>query len=370
MKKIVNETKKKNKIRIVKFISEHGITSKNEISSALQISMPTTLQNVKELMDDGLVVENGEYESTGGRKAKALSIADNIGFVVGMDITANHITFVLVNLKREIVGKERIRVPFENSFSYYENMGGALWKFIRQTEVDTKKLTGVGISLPGIINKEEKILIRSHILGLRDVSFRNFSDIIGLPYELENDANSAAYAELTKGTRNTLYLSLSNTVGGAIYLQEMLYSGENFRSGEFGHMIIEHNGRTCYCGKKGCIDAYCSAKVLQNAAGGSLEDFFQRLREGDLQCVQVWNEYLEYLAIAVTNLRMAFDCDIILGGYVGGYMEEFQMDLNKKVMQYNNFDLDTSYLSTGRYKFEASAYGVTMRFIERFFEHL
>ena len=57
----------------------------------------------------------------------------------------------------------------------------------------------------------------------------------------------------------------------------------------------------------------------------------------------------------ITNLRMFFDCKIVLGGYVGGYLDEFMPDLAKKVMEYNKFDLDTSYLSTGKYKLEAAA---------------
>lgn len=364
------EKKRTNKARIAQFISEKGITSKAEISSGLQISMPTVLQNVKELLEEGLVVECGEYQSTGGRKAKALSVSDQIGFVVGMDITANHITFVMVNMRRELIEKERIRLPYENVFSYYEEICGKLQAFIRKTGVDRNKIIGVGISLPGIINKEEKILLNSHVLHVKNVSFRVLDDLIGFPYELENDANSAAYAEMTGDTKNTntIYLSLSSTVGGAICLHGQLYPGENFKSGEFGHMVIEKNGRLCYCGKRGCMDAYCSAKVLQRAADDSLDDFFDRLRRKDAECVQVWEEYLDDLALAVTNLRMAFDCGIVLGGYVGGYLEEFLPELNRKIMKYNNFDLDTSYLSTGKYKLEASAYGVTLKFVERYFD--
>lgn len=370
MKANINETKRMNKVRIAKFISEKGVTSKNEIASSLCISMPTTLQNVKELIEDGFVVESGEYESTGGRKAKVLTIAKDLGFVVGMDITRNHISFVLVNIKRELVQKDRIRISFSDTFFYYENMGKALQQFIEKTGADRKKIIGVGISLPGIINKKEKILLRSHALEVSNISFKSFQDLIGFPYEVENDANSAAYAELIEETKNTIYLSLSNTVGGAIYLHDRLYLGEQFKSGEFGHMIIEKNGRPCYCGKVGCVDAYCSAKVLQTMTNDNLELFFQKIREKDTPCMQVWEEYLEYLAITVTNLRMVFDCDIVLGGYVGGYLEEFLLELNKKVINYNKFDLDTSYLRTGKYKLEAAAYGVTLRFVETFFETL
>lgn len=366
----MKDTKRMNKIRIAKFISEKGITSKAEISSELQISMPTVLQNTKELVEEGLVTESGEYASTGGRKAKALSIAEGIAYAVGMDITANHITFVLVDMRRKLADKLRVRVTYENTYAYYEKMAENLRAFVDRTGVDRSKIIGVGISLPGIVNKEEKLLMRSHALKVENVSFKMIESMIGFPCQLENDANSAAYAELLGKGSNAVYLSLSNTVGGAICLHNRLYRGETFKSGEFGHMVIEKNGRRCYCGKKGCVDAYCSAKVLQRRADDNLETFFMKIREKDPGCMEVWEEYLDYLAVTVTNLRMAFDCDIVLGGYVGGYLEEFLPELNRKIMEYNNFDLDTSYLRTGRYKLEASAYGVTLKFVEKYFDSL
>ena len=68
------EMKRLNKIRIAKYIYHHGTASKQELASALGFSMPTVLQRVRELIEEGIVTESGEYESTGGRKAKVLSI--------------------------------------------------------------------------------------------------------------------------------------------------------------------------------------------------------------------------------------------------------------------------------------------------------
>lgn len=398
MKEIKRDIRKMNKARVARYISRKGITSKAEIAAELGLSMPTTLQNVKELIEAGIVVESGEYGSTGGRKAKALSIASDIGYVAGIDVTANHLTFALVNMKRELLRWERIRVPFEDSFAYYERMGEMLREFLESTEdvgnenaagdrmtvpgnesttwetnrrkINPEKICGVGISLPGIVNREEKLLIQSQVLGISNISFRNLQSVIGYPFELENDANSAACAEFYEGSKNTIYLSLSNTVGGAVYLHDGLYTGENFKGGEFGHMVIEKSGKKCYCGKRGCVDVYCSAKVLQSMTNDNLEAFFEALRNGDEACTEVWEKYLDSLAVTVTNLRMLFDCDIILGGYVGGYLEEFLPQLQQRIMGYNNFDLDTSYLRTGRYKLEAAAYGVTMRFVDAFFDAL
>ena len=80
-----------NRSRIARFILREGSASKPEIASSLKLSMPTVLQSVKDLMDGGVIEEVGEYESTGGRKAKALSVVPDIRYGVGMDITANHV---------------------------------------------------------------------------------------------------------------------------------------------------------------------------------------------------------------------------------------------------------------------------------------
>lgn len=374
------EPKRSNKIRTAKFISARGITSKTEISSSLKLSMPTTLQNVKALVEEGIVEETGEYESTGGRKAKALSICGGAGYAAGVDITNNHITMVMVNARKEIMASRRIRRAYENSAQYYDFLVRTVSDFIEEQGVELIKIAGIGFSLPGIVDKEQSLLLRSHTLKVQNVSFRSVGDALGYPCSIENDANSAAYAELgqskTEGNtledeeKNAVYLSLSNTVGGAIFFDGRLYPGNNFKSGEFGHMVIRKNGKKCYCGKKGCMDAYCSALVLQENTDGSLDRFFDEVRKKDSEILKVWNEYLDDLALAVTNLRMIFDCRIVLGGYVGGYLEKFMPELSQKVMKYNNFDVDTSYLRTGKYRLDAAAYGAALRFIETIFDNI
>lgn len=358
------------KSRIAKFISERGPVSKGEIAATLQLSMPTTLQHVNDLLRRGIVEETGTQQSTGGRKPKSLAISPETGFALGADCTANHLTLVLVDMSREIRSRKRMRLPCRLSYAYYEQLSQILQEFLQKSQVPREKVLGLGLSLPGIVNPREKLLVRSHVLRTPEVSLRGLERILGFPYRVENDANSAAYAELKGITENTVYLALSSTVGGAVCLQNRLYPGENFRSGEFGHIIIQREGRPCYCGRKGCVDTYCSARLLQQLGDDNLEEFFRRLRQGAPQCREAWEEYLEYLALTVANLRVSFDCQVVLGGYVGGYLEEFRSDLDQKMAKYNIFDLDTSYIKTGRYKLEAAAYGAALPFVDDFFENL
>lgn len=371
MNKVSNNQKKRiNKVKIVKFILHKGETSKPEIANVLGISMPTVLQNIKELVVDGIVEEVGEYNSTGGRKAKVLSIISNVRYSIGIDITSNHISYVMIDLNGNLIFQNRIRELFSNAPDYYEALASNLEKFVVKSEISDSKILGVGISLPGIIDKENEVVIRSHILNLSNVSLKNISELVKYDLAFENDANSAAMAELKYLDTNVVYLSLSNTVGGSIYINNEIYLGDNYRSAEFGHIVLNSNGNECYCGKFGCMDSYCSARVLKKEANNSLEEFFERLDLKDEKIIAIWDEYLENLAISVTNLRMSFDCDIVLGGYVGAYLKDHITELSRKVLKYNKFENNTAYLKTCKFKTETSAIGIAMSFVEKYFETL
>ena len=114
-RKITNtniEVKKNNRNRIFRYICKNGIVSNPDISYKLKMSLPTVTQITKELIEMGLVEENGELQSTGGRRAKALSAASNVKQAVGLDITKNHISLILTNLTGEMLKYERIFYPY------------------------------------------------------------------------------------------------------------------------------------------------------------------------------------------------------------------------------------------------------------------
>lgn len=362
---------KKNNTRfeIVNYIINHEATSKAELSKDLNLSMPTVLLNVNELLASGVVIETGEYESTGGRKAKKISINPVYRYAVGIRITANHVGFVLVNLKYEIEKYERIRLKFSTETSYYSQISEELEHFLIDME-NRERILGIGISIPGIVNSKEGMLVKSHALQLENYSLSFLERVFSLPVYFENDANAAMMAENINAYKNALYLSLNNTLGGAVCIGGKLIPGENQKAGEFGHMILVPEGKRCYCGKKGCADAYCASSALTDEKSRTLEQFMQKLKEGNPEEEQDWNKYLDYLAILISNLRMAYDMDIILGGEMGGYLTEYMIPLGERVMKYNGFDHDVRYLKTCSYKKEASAVGVAKFFLRNFIKNM
>lgn len=363
------EVKRQNRSRIAKYIMDHGTVSRQEIASALGYSLPTVFANVTELMNLGLIREAGEYGSTGGRKAKALVVCSGVRYAVGIDITKHHIRMLLLDLNGLVAATDYRRHAFCDSLEYYRSVSQLLESFLDYYKVDRKKLVGVGISIPGIIIPGRNVLHRSHILNVQGIDLSQFSHYISYPLFFDNDANCAAYAEVDR-SRSSVYLFLGNTVGGAIYEKGQFHAGDYFKAGEFGHMIIHPGGKQCYCGKVGCMDAYCSAKTLPDRPDERLEDYFQRLAAGDEKAQLRWEDFLEDLAIGVSNLRMVFDSDIILGGYIGGYMDPYMDLFCQKLRKYNNFDLDSTYVRTGKHRQLSSALGAAQIMLNRYIDEL
>ena len=95
-------------------------------------------------------------------------------------------------------------------------------------------------------------------------------------------------------------------MGGAFLVGGQLYDGVSHRAAEFGHLCLHPGGRRCECGRQGCLEAYCSAARLSDDLGITLEEFFQRLEEGEPSCQELWKSYLEDLATAVSQPSTPF----------------------------------------------------------------
>jgi N-acetylglucosamine repressor len=373
------EVKKINRNQIYRYVNKYEKVSKPDIASTLGISMPTVLQNIKELTERGLICEVGAFESTGGRKARVIAPIYDARYAIGIDITQNHVGFVLTDLSGSVLMHTREYKPFTNERKYFMNLGELAIKFLSSANIPEDHFLGFGISIPGIVSSENAKITFSHALGITDVPYTVFSQNIPYHCIFTNDANAAIIAEMysIQERYTTVYLSLSNSVGGAIFMEKSnglkgnqvidnLYFGDNCRSGEFGHMTLIPGDRKCYCGKVGCVDAYCSAKILAKLTDGKLERFFKELADENEEFTKIWEDYLSNLIIVVNNLRMAFDCQVIIGGYVGSFIEPYISHLHEKAALLNTFENNAIYIKPCRYKIEASALGAALRHIEGF----
>lgn len=362
--------KKINRNILFKYLYNREAQSKLDISYALRLSVPTVTQNIRELQALGLVVDTGEFASTGGRRARAIELNYNAKYAIGLDVTKNHLGVVLVDLGCNVIHFVRHRLPFENSGSYFEAMGRHIEQAVQSCGIPADKILGVGIGVPAIVSEDGKRPTYSPVLGSGEYTLENFAQVIPYPCVLLNDANAAGFAEIWNSDKkdNMVYISLSNSVGGSILIDGKICHGNNQRAGEVGHITVRPDGPPCYCGQRGCLDALCSARILADQAEGRLERFFLELEQGKHE--QVWEEYLDNMALAINTLRMTLDSEVVLGGYVGSYMEPHIIRLRQKVAARNTFECDGGYLQVCTYKFEAIAVGAALYYISGFIENI
>lgn len=367
------EVKKMNKNSILRYMLKTDAVSKNSIAGDTRLSVPTVANVLLELEEIGLIREEGVMESMGGRRAKSYKCIKDARVAVGLDITANHINIVIINLAKRIMYSKRVRIRLHDEESTYQELKEMVGQAIEESGIGKEKILGLGISLPAIIDETgTKIYSMHEQLELSYKLHDIVKDWFPFPVILENDANSAGKAEigLSKTDKDTIYFFISQSVGGAIIINGQIFYGRYRRGGEIGHMTLIPDGRTCYCGRKGCLNAYCSTKLLSDMANEDLSEFFEYLEAKDEKCLTVWDEYLNYLALAIHDLNMIFDSEIIIGGYLGQYIGAYIDDLRERVRRIDTYLPDKDFVKPAKLKYEASAIGVAAGFIEKYIKEI
>lgn len=366
------ELRRINRNRIYCYLHRVAEASTLEISDATGLSLPTVAKNLDELISESLVSAYGEQESTGGRKARIFRCKYDAKYAVGIDITEHHLTIVVVNLKGEIIaGGQRLLFVYSNSNSYYDSVVEKVYNLLDQCGIDHNKIIGIGVSLPAIVNRDSNLVTYSKIIGTPNDIVEAFRCRFPFAVELFNDAKSAGFAETWRsGFSKVFYLMLSNSVGGAIIENGDLLLGDNYRNAEIGHVRIVPNGSICYCGQKGCVNAYCSSKLLSDLTEGKLASFFEKVASGDEEMCAALDKYLHYLSLTIVNLRMLLDIPIILGGYAGEFLVPHMDTIRDLVTELNPYETDSSFILPCSYKKAASAVGDAMYFIDSFISNI
>lgn len=272
---------------IVKCLLLTGDVTIAELSTELQVSVPTITKAINELVQEGLVTDVGKASNNGGRRPSLYSIKSESAYFLGVEMSRSSLSMGLQDLKGEFVNIE-IGASFvlENTNESLQEFCSLINAFIADCRVDKAKIVGVCINLSGRINSKE---------GFSYNYFYNentpLSDIISaqidLPVQLENDSRAMAFGEYTQGIvedeQNVLFLNYSWGVGMGMITNGKLYYGKSGYSGEFGHSAIFDNGKLCHCGKLGCLETEISGWSL-------VQQFQQALAEGKKSSISLDNE--------------------------------------------------------------------------------
>lgn len=365
------DVKKLNKNRIFRLIYNSDKISRQEIADQLGLSLPTVNQNLKMLMEDGLIEYVGNFTSTGGRRAQAITINNNARKAISVNIKTDYINVDVVGLKGQIIYSMAVKAHFSKSSAYIEKLTDVVRHAVDYVGADADDILGVGITVPGILDDEKQILISAPPLKAKNYDFTKLISAIDYPVVVMNDARTEAYADHWfngKHEDEKIYIMLGEGVGGAYINASAIRNGVHNRGGEFGHMVIHPGGKQCLCGKKGCFEAYVSEKVLSSELDMTLDNFFELVAQGNKNNSNVLDEYMDNLALGINNIYTMMDCDIVLGGTVAPYLKQYDNSIKERLVNDYSFDTDADYLRISDGGGRKSGLGAALSFVARFID--
>ena len=271
---------------------------------------------------------------------------------IGIDLGGSHIAIGVANKTGKILEKieKKLKgiVTKEVRSVIEKTIIDAVEKFSKEYNV-----LEMGIAIPGTVNDRE--IVKSVNLGLKNYNIvEKLEEKIKLPIKIRNDAKAAAIAEnkygALKGYNRILFLTLGTGIGGAVIINGKLLDTGNLPGCEIGHMVIEKDGIECNCGKKGCFEKYASMQAFKNnlrkalgfdekVSGKELLATIKNTNEKDenyKMIKKVKNEFIENLAIGISNLVNIFEPEAIgIGGSFVYFEEVLLEDLKKEIISKN-----------------------------------
>ena len=362
--------KKINRSKVYQYIYRKKTTSKRQIVQDLQMGLSTVSQNLNLLEQDGLIEKNGYFESTGGRKANAIQIVSDFRISIGMGILKNMFHITAVDLYGNALYTNTIPFPYSNTPDYYKQVTDKIKEFIATNQYDEEKILGVSIATQGITSPDHSTVLYGNIMNNTGMILEDFSRYLPYPCYLEHDSKSAAFLELWKHPEldSAVVFLLNRNLGGAIITNHQIHQGSSMHSGTIEHICINPDGPLCYCGNRGCLETYCSANALEQAAGMNIKDFFSLLREKKSpQLTQIWKDYLHHLAFAMKNLNLIIDAPIIISGYLAPYfLEDDIAYLTKHINVSSPFALNKEHIFVGTNGQYTPAIGAALFYVNQF----
>lgn len=192
-------------------------------------------------------------------------------YVIGVDLGGTNTVFGIVDTYGKIVAEDSIKTQKYKTAEEFVEAGVACLLPLIAQRGGTEKIEGMGIGAPNANYYTGAIEIAPNIAWAHDSVVplgEMFSQKLGIPVHLTNDANAAALGEMTygaaRGMKNFIVITLGTGVGSGIVINGQLVYGHDGFAGELGHvtMVRGEEGRVCGCGRKGCLECYCSASGM------------------------------------------------------------------------------------------------------------
>ena len=285
-------------------------------------------------------------------------------YYLGIDRGGTNIAVGIVDEKLNIIKKGSVPTlshrPIDEVMTDMANLCKTL---LDEMNLTVKDVAYAGIASPGTCNSATGVVEFSNNIVMHNYPIADvLKEKLGVEkVYIDNDANAAALAEAlagsAKGASSAIMITLGTGVGGGIVIDGKIYSGFNHAGAELGHIVIEHNGRPCTCGRNGCFEAYSSAtglirltkevmeenkdsimwKLTEEAGKVSGKTAFQAKRLGDKAGTQVVDTYIEYLASGLTSIINIFQPEVLCIGGGICHEGEYLMEPLRAIIAKENF---------------------------------
>ncbi len=279
-------------------------------------------------------------------------------FGFGVDLGGTTVKLAYFNKDGQLLSKWEIpTVKDNNGEQILPDIARSIWAYMKEKTIDPKVVMGVGIGVPGPVRPDGTVNGCVNLgWGEKNIE-KELSQLVGLPVKAGNDATVAALGECWKGggqgCRDMVMVTLGTGVGGGIILDGGPVHGVHGAGGEIGHMVLNRaETEACGCGKRGCVEQYCSAtgivrvakQFLENTAADSIlrgkqpltaKDIFDAAKEGDALAKEVLEQVFAYMGEFVANICCVTDPEkVIFGGGVSKAGEVLLEGVKRHFQQY------------------------------------
>ncbi|MEU8193410.1 ROK family transcriptional regulator [Microbispora amethystogenes] len=261
------------KAAVLDAIRAAGTISRVGLVAATGFTGPTISALVRRLIEEGLVVETGRAESTGGKRRILLQLNHTARYAVGVHLDHGAMTYVLTDLAGTVVARiVRRGAGAEEPDTVVSRTAEEISRLIESIGVRRGLVLGVGLVSPGPRSSAPGV-------GLAPPTMRHWEGFplgealegaTGLPVVLDNDATAAALGEHWSGgfggATSAAVVYLGTGIGAGLVINGITYRGPNGNAGEFGHICVDMDGPECWCGARGCAEVMAGTAAVVTAA--------------------------------------------------------------------------------------------------------
>lgn len=379
-----NLVKKINKSLVLNCIEQIGPVSRAEVSKETGLNKATVSTMVRELIQDQFVNEIGMGKSSGGRKPVMLYFNYHAGYSIGIDLGVYHILAILTDLKGTIV--EEISEPLNGTEqkTIIAQILNIINKLIQNAPKSPYGIIGIGIGVPGSVNKEGEVLFTPN-LNLNQINLKKtLEDQFNIPTVVINEANAGVRGEQKYGTGKNIdhliYVSIGTGIGTGIIINNKLYTGSIGISGEIGHHTIETSEKKCRCGNYGCWELYASENaLLLQAKKLPVFEYTNNIHlnmieieanKENPEVLQLLENIGKYIGIGLVNIINTFNPKMVI---LGNRMSRFEKwisksineTVNERLSRFHRDSVKIRFASLGKY---SSSLGASSFVITKFLE--